>query len=166
MTKWKCTNGHDRCFGGVSAGAECPYCERQPDRASDGRPMVVFWLLVALCIAMFVVAIARAQGPHTGHPGPGEPDPYIGIMDGNGRSCCGRHDCQPIGPGEAQFAPDLDRWQVRTPDGRWLDVDPTGLVRDQSPDAQMHACWKWDRPEGGAALVVVGVRCLILPMLF
>jgi hypothetical protein len=25
--EWRCVNGHDRCYGGVSAGPECPYCE-------------------------------------------------------------------------------------------------------------------------------------------
>lgn len=23
-------NGHDRCYGGASAGPDCPYCERRP----------------------------------------------------------------------------------------------------------------------------------------
>ncbi len=26
--RYKCVNGHDLCYGGVSAGKECPYCER------------------------------------------------------------------------------------------------------------------------------------------
>lgn len=26
MTGDKCTNGHDRCFGGASSGPDCPYC--------------------------------------------------------------------------------------------------------------------------------------------
>ena len=25
---WKCVNGHDLCYGGASAGPECPYCEK------------------------------------------------------------------------------------------------------------------------------------------
>lgn len=34
MTRYVCVNGHDRCFGGVSAGPECPYCERRSPRRS------------------------------------------------------------------------------------------------------------------------------------
>ena len=27
---YKCTNGHDLCHGGASAGADCPLCDRVP----------------------------------------------------------------------------------------------------------------------------------------
>jgi len=27
---WRCVNGHDLCYGGVSAGPDCPYCEFVP----------------------------------------------------------------------------------------------------------------------------------------
>lgn len=28
---YRCVNGHDRCYGGTSAGPKCPYCERVID---------------------------------------------------------------------------------------------------------------------------------------
>jgi hypothetical protein len=33
-----CTNGHDLCYGGVSAGPECPYCERRKRRTPAQTP--------------------------------------------------------------------------------------------------------------------------------
>ena len=29
-SRYVCTGGHDLCYGGDSAGPECPYCERRP----------------------------------------------------------------------------------------------------------------------------------------
>jgi hypothetical protein len=37
MTRYICTNGHYRCYGGASAGPECPYCERRTARKSRAR---------------------------------------------------------------------------------------------------------------------------------
>jgi hypothetical protein len=37
MMRYVCVNGHDRCFGGASAGPECPYCERRRDFRCCGR---------------------------------------------------------------------------------------------------------------------------------
>src|SRR5271166_5338741 len=37
MSRWKCVNAHDRCFGGTAAGPECQYCERIERKNTGAR---------------------------------------------------------------------------------------------------------------------------------
>lgn len=34
---YRCTNGHDLCYGGIHAGPDCPYCEVIYTRQSSAR---------------------------------------------------------------------------------------------------------------------------------
>lgn len=40
--KYICVNGHDRCYGGLSAGPECPYCEIEDKETCPdcGEPLI------------------------------------------------------------------------------------------------------------------------------
>lgn len=43
MTHYVCVNGHDRCYGGTSAGPECPYCEKRPATRRQLAPQRPWW---------------------------------------------------------------------------------------------------------------------------
>jgi len=42
MREYLCVNGHDRCYGGTSAGPECPYCEIKPRKKKEKLKPVTF----------------------------------------------------------------------------------------------------------------------------
>ncbi len=63
LTDWKCTGGHDRCYGGVSRGPECPYCEPVYDMPCSA-PQATY----SVEHGEGGIAIAAAASPDPGPP--------------------------------------------------------------------------------------------------
>jgi hypothetical protein len=80
-------------------------------------------------------------------------DWYSGLVNPANQSCCGGYDCAPLPPErltatrDGEFAVEYH--------GTWLPVLEPQIMRDRSPDGQVHACIA----RGGQTWV----RCLILP---
>ena len=80
-------------------------------------------------------------------------DWYSGLVNPANQSCCGGYDCAPL-PAERLTATKDGEFAVEY-SGTWLPVLEPQIMRDRSPNGQVHACIaRGSQP---------WVRCLILP---
>jgi hypothetical protein len=125
--------------------------------------MVRFTCTIGAVLVAALSIPAVAQMGH-GHPPPGAYDPYVGIKNKDGESCCNGQDCRQALPEELFDILRGGGYRVRAgtdiPAGT---IIPEGKVAN-SPDGNWHICmsgsWngtRWD-PRGGK------VRCLLLPV--
>ena len=80
-------------------------------------------------------------------------DWYSGLVNSAHQSCCGGYDCAPLPPERLAITRDGE-FAVKY-NGTWLYVPEPQIMRDQSPDGQVHACIAHGSQ--------TWVRCLILP---
>ena len=69
---------------------------------------MVHILVLALALS-FMSNVTIAQ--ETQHPGPGQFDPYLGLLDKQGESCCHNQHCRPA------------QYQNRGTRGHWMSID-------------------------------------------
>lgn len=119
----------------------------------------------ALVAALSIPAYGQTWNSH---PHPDNYDPYVGIRNREGMSCCNGQDCRQALPEELFNVLPEGGYVVRG----GTDVPPGTFIREgltaNSPDANYHLCMtgEWDttrsparwNPRGGK------VRCLMLPV--
>jgi hypothetical protein len=105
------------------------------------RNDVLFALATLLAATLLATLAFALPGRAFAH------DWYTNLKDGMGRSCCGGHDCAPVGMCSTESV-----GEGLSIDGKCVPIDYTKVLPDLSPDGQAHAC------------VVGGVlRCVLLP---
>jgi hypothetical protein len=121
--------------------------------------MRLFAFGAVLVAALSIPAVAQMHQ----HPPPGAYDPYVGIKNKEGKSCCNGQDCRQALPEELFDILRGGGYRVRS----GSDIPPGTLIDEgkvaNSPDGNWHICMtgSWDgtkwNPRGGT------VRCIMLP---
>lgn len=108
----------------------------------QGRFLVTFWILWALCLmcllVVFHVKPARSHEFYTGSRNPV-----------TGASCCGKADCVPIQPGDVRYSAGSITFLYPL-DGREYTIPMDQVL--PSPDGQNHGCVWGKTAEGGPKL--------------